>query len=433
MAGWNDTEITSTSPPKAKSSRRCDSARGEQGMRNHVTLCSCVACVAHVATVSYASPEHATTARRRFQPHFCPLRTLTNKRASAISPYQDKHMNTNTGIRQSVGFIDKLAYLLPTSKLLGPEVVWLTGFQGYVRSAMAAGVCAPFFGGSGRFRGSAQLVLPSGAHAVVSYGRKGKRPQRFGVRVECNPGAMLDADVAAIHRFFIGAFGEHYVAMLTAPRIKRMDIAVDIQGLALDDVFVSYAHAQHVTMFGKTFTKARGNVETLMFGSVTSNSAGAVYSKRTESLHKLLVGVAKGGVTAERLSDNVVRQMKSSRPVVRIEVRLRKLTSSVADLVDLENKFLRFTFVEYEDMSLIPERVRLAFRSMCRDIGLKAALNVFKGHPLHRRLTRLSRGRPRWWEPEKAWREAISYPIVTKLFTAPSSARARRARNQGST
>ena len=342
-------------------------------------------------------------------------------------------MNTNTAIRQSAGFIDKLAYLLPTSKLLGPEITWLPGFQGYVRTAMAAGVCTPFFGSSGRFRASAQLVLPSGASAIVSYGRKGKRLQRFGIRVECNPGGMLDADVATIHRFFIGAFGDQYLGMLKSPRVKRLDVAVDIHGVSLDDVFVSYAHAQHVTVFGKSFTKARGSVETLMFGSVTSSSAGAVYSKRTESLHKLLVGVAKRGVTAERLPDNVVRQykdMKSSRPVVRIEVRLRKLTSSVADLVDLENKFLRFIFVEYEDASFLPKRVRLAFRSMCRDIGLKAALDVFRGHPLHQRLTQLSRGRPCWWEPEKAWREAISYPVVMKLFTAPSSAPARRAKNR---
>jgi hypothetical protein len=344
-------------------------------------------------------------------------------------------VNTNTAIRQSAGFIDKLAYLLPTSKLLGPEIVWLPGFQEYVRAAMAAGVCAPFFGSSGRFRASTQLVLPSGSSAVVSYGRKGTRPQRCGIRVECNPGGMLDADVAAIHRFFIDAFGDQYVEMLKAPRIKRLDVAVDIHDLTIDDVFVSYAHAQHVTVFGKKFTKARGNVESLMFGSVTSSSAGAVYAKRTESLHKLLMNVAKSGVTAERLPDNVIRQyqnMKTSRPVVRIEVRLRKLTSFVADLVDLENKFLRFTFIEYENTSFLSERVRLAFRSMCRDIGVKAALDAFRGHPQHQQLTRLPRVRPRWWEPEKAWREAISYPIVKQLFTPPSSAPARRAKNRGS-
>lgn len=339
---------------------------------------------------------------------------------------KENNVNKTTEIRQSAGFIDKLAYLLPTSKLLGPEITWLGAFREYVRAALAAGLCAPFFGSLRGFRASTQLVLPSGATAVVSYGRNGRKPQRFGIRVECNPAGLLDADVTAIHRFFIGAFGDKYLEMLKAPRVKRLDIAVDIRGLTLDDVFVTYAHAQHVTVFGKKFTKARGNVETWMFGSVTSSSAGAVYSKAVEDLHQLLTNIAKSGVIAERLSDNVVSQyqsMMSACPIVRVEVRLRKLASSVPELIQLENRLLRFAFIEYESTSFLSKRVRLAFKCMCRDIGLKAALEAFKGHPEHQRLTGLSRSRPRWWRPEKAWLEAVSHPTLNNLLTPPPERR----------
>ncbi|MDP9880273.1 hypothetical protein J2W25_004601 [Variovorax boronicumulans] len=332
-------------------------------------------------------------------------------------------MNTNTVIRQSPGFIDKLAYLLPTLEALGPEIGWLPAFQAYVGTGIATGRCKPAFGVEPRFRGSAQLLLPSGAQAFVSYGRKGKKQKRFGIRVECNPGRMTATDVAAVHSFFLGAFGNQYLEMLKAPRIKRLDLAVDIKGLELDDVYVSYAHAQHVTVYGKMLSKARGTVETWSFGSTKSDSTGTLYAKQTERLHQLLKDVAKNGVAGEKLRDNVVRQyleIESSAPVVRIEVRLRKLSCSVADLADIKNRFLRFIFIEREDTGVLSKLTRLAFRSMCRDIGLKATLDAFKGHPKHKQLVQLSRARPDWWKPKKAWREAIAHPVLTKVFSAPA-------------
>lgn len=328
-------------------------------------------------------------------------------------------------IQRSVGFLDKLAYALPTRRVLGPDVSWISEFRERVRSAISVGKCAPFFGSTGRFRYGVHLLAPSGCKLLINFGVRDSKRQPFGLRIECNPAALSLEDIAFVHRFFSEAFPSDYLALLRGARIRRVDIAVDLLRVNLDDLLVTYSHAQNLTMFGKRVSGVKGRVETLTFGSVTSSSAAAVYSKDVEAIQKLMNGASTPSREADRLSDNAVRQLVAANayPIVRVEVRLRKQVLSPADLGALENRLLRFRFVEVKHTSLIPPLTAKAFRSMCRDMGVKAALRAFKGHSCYSQLRDLLRRRPQWWDPEASWQEALSCRVLKELL-APSATRA---------
>ncbi|MBK6008676.1 hypothetical protein JJB11_21455 [Ramlibacter ginsenosidimutans] len=315
--------------------------------------------------------------------------------------------------------MDKLAYSLPTAKVLGAELGWLPGFHEYVRSALGGGSCMPFFGAPGRFRYGVHLLIPSGSKVLVTYGVRDRKRQRYGVRVECNPARMTASDIALIHNFFRDAFGEAYPELLRACRIRRLDVAVDLVGARLDDLHVIYSHAQQLTVFGKRMSRTRGTIETLMFGSVSSSSAAAVYAKDVESLYRHVSKFSSSREQDDRLSDNRLQQLASrkSQPVVRVEVRLRKLDLLPSELCALENRLLRFAFLERSSMSSVPPLTARAFWSMCRDIGLKATMRSFDGHPFQDRLKESLSVRPSWWAPETAWEEALLSSVLRDLLT----------------
>lgn len=321
-------------------------------------------------------------------------------------------------IQASGGFADKLAYALATKRVLGSELEWLPAFKQHVRASVTSGVCLPFFGPTGRYRYGFFLATPSGARVLVMYGVRDMKRQRYGVRIECNPATMSAEDISCLHRFFGLAFTRNYRALLRHCRIARVDFAVDLRGAKLDVLLVGYSRAQTLTTFGKTARAKGGQIETLMFGSVKSDTAAAVYAKDIERAQRRLDSVARVG-TDDRLADNVLRQLPMEcGPVVRLEVRFRKQKLSVAALQQLENRFERFKFIERCDTSFLPPITRQAFWSMCRDLGVKAAIRWFAAHTTYgKQLKALLRSLPVWWAPDVAWREALADPRMADILS----------------
>lgn len=317
--------------------------------------------------------------------------------------------------------VDRLAYLLPHEQSLEEEDRWMPSALTAFRDAIATRRCEPWFGGPTSYMQSGTFVGPSGGRCLIQIGAK-NRNQRGGVRMELNPNKLSEDDVAAIHAFMREILGASYDEVRGKSLVNRMDLAADIVNIFMNDLLIEYKHSQLRTVVSKHIRIKDSRVESVRFGGFSSAYAAVVYDKQTEQLDKLvrkIAGKGNAGSTTS-LKQQSVSQLKlawGQPAVTRVEIRCEKLGGvPLAKLLHLENRFERFKVWDTTFLKDVPDPFRSAVRSMCRDLGVKAALAKFVGHKKYDALKDILDSEASWWEPKDLWSLGIDCLRDSKLF-----------------
>jgi len=216
-----------------------------------------------------------------------------------------------------------------------------------------------------------------------------------------------------------------YPRLMRVPLISRIDVAVDVYGIEYSDLLVRYKRARRVTMFGKQIDM-HAQLETLNFGSVSSDYTAAVYDKRIQLRHAAIMRLVKNGpgTDTEALRANLLRQYQrtfTDGPRIRVEVRGRKMRGML--LAELDTLTNRFTWFEFTDLrtvdTTLSEFGRRSLLAMWRQDGAKVALEAFKHTPEARAANAFVRARiAPWWKPEPMWHDACTALRILDLFPA---------------
>ena len=272
-----------------------------------------------------------------------------------------------------------------------------------------------------RFR----IVLHGGHKPLIQLGTFDQRRNKGGLRVELNPSWLKAGDVDQIRAVLRRVLRVDDLALrelFANAVLNKLHVAVDIYGVDLRRVLIKFQHADKLTVFGKRLTKA-GTVEGYNFGARSSNYQAAVYDKKTERVHQAVMALLRAGRSAdESLKANNITQFydaKGAPERMRVEVRGQKLRGmSLNKVKSLTNRFAWFSFADLniEGSELLP-LLQQAFISMCRDLGVEAALAQFKGSKPIRKVNAFWRARQAsWWRPDDMWSQVEGLLRATKLF-----------------
>lgn len=320
--------------------------------------------------------------------------------------------------------VDKIAYLLAWG--MDPEDDadhLLAQARKRLNSAIEHRRCEIAYPRGQRYKLNFNVLLGS-RRILVQIGALQAR-QKGGMRVCLNPSKFEPDDIQLLHRTLRRIVGRRYYdRLMMTPLLNVLHIAVDIENVCLSRTLVRYKHGQRMTVFGKIINQRSGLVETMNFGSVTSDYQTTVYDKRTERIHDALQALLRDKGADDSLKANRVRQLKAElgrAPTIRVEIRGQKLHSRpLADLALLRNDFTRFEFVALgggSDPQKPMSLVLRAFIAMVYQFGLKPALAAFKHTKKARVIHRLWRERQsRWWKPESMWSHVPDAVRATGLF-----------------
>ncbi|MFX1802082.1 hypothetical protein PWR66_00130 [Paraburkholderia sp. A1RO-5] len=327
--------------------------------------------------------------------------------------------------------VDYLRFVLPWAANPGDDhkrMYELTRRR--IQAEIENGTCTGTFADRGRYRFVFAIPLSDKKEAIVRIGALDPARQKGGISVCLNPGKLEPGDVANFHGVMESIVGRSYKNLLRRALLSRVDFAVDIVHARLDRMLVSYSGAQQFTVFGKT-VNSKGIVETYNFGSAKSDYITSAYSKDIERRHDAIMSIAKDGLRNESTKANFIKQLDQlhgAPPVVRVEVRGVKLNGlALHDLDKLTNRFARFTFADLNgEGAELPRKLQDVFISLCRDRGVKAALDHFKGTADVRKVNAFWRSRrASWWKPEPMMGQALGALRSSGIFPleafAPSS------------
>lgn len=292
------------------------------------------------------------------------------------------------------------------------------------------GLCKMWRDAGSRYRVQTRVTLPGGgAKVLVQFGAKDPLTLKGAIRIDFNPNKLLEGDAEYLHKFIRRAVGKSYDTHLLDAIVNRLDLASDVEHVVLGDLLIDYKGAHEVTMFAKRLKKNK--IETMNFGSVSSDYVTAVYGKNEEQVHRAIerLAEAKTKAASDALKANLVRQVRVARdlpPTVRFEVRGKKMGTPVFKLKKLNVKrFERFQVSELQNLEGLDDFTRINFLALVRDMGLRAAIAHYKGRPEHAALKKAMLQTPDWWQPEGLWGRGIkalkkSGILPADAFKAPS-------------
>ncbi|WP_156126620.1 hypothetical protein [Burkholderia sp. 9120] len=322
--------------------------------------------------------------------------------------------------------VDRLAFLLRwATSPNDDQQVMLERVRRRVQKEIDDGSCEHAFVKLNHYRLNFRIRLDGGTQPLVQIGARIPERQKGGIRVDMNPAKFAPGDMKQFHEVMGRIVGPSYPRLLRRPLLHRVDFAVDVVHADLSRMLVSYTNAHRFTMFGKRVS-TKGNVEGYNFGSVTSSYMTAVYAKDIEQMHRAVVDIAKKGLRRESLKANVIKQAEQlcgAPPKVRVEVRSMKMNNmSPHKLASQPNRFKRFAFAYLPDSGgALPAWLETAFLSLCRDKGVKAALNTFKGSEHARKVNAFWKSRQcTWWNPGPMWAQACA--ALRQLGVFPAAA-----------
>lgn len=318
--------------------------------------------------------------------------------------------------------VDYLRFVLPWAANPGDDhTLMFERARRCIQAEIASGSCENCFAPRFRYRYVFFVRLPSGSKPIVRIGALDAVRQNGGISVELNPSKLEHGDVEHLHEVMERVVGRAYRSLLRRALLSRIDFAVDIVHARLDRMLVSYSGAQQFTVFGKTIN-SKGIIETYNFGSEKSDYITAVYDKNLERRHRAVTAIAKYGRKNEALTADFIKQLDELHgafPVVRVEVRGKKLNGlALHDIDKLTNRFARFAFVDLDAGSApFSPKLEVVFMSLCRDRGVKAALEHFKGTADVRKVNAFWRShRASWWKPGPMMEQACSALRSSGIF-----------------
>lgn len=322
--------------------------------------------------------------------------------------------------------IDRLAFVLPwhPEEDENPEVR-MERMQRRIADAIQEGLVERAYLRSSRYRQNIRIKLGGGSSVLVQIGARNPGQQHGGIRVDLNPAKFKGLDLQTFHETMRRVVGSAYPRLMRVPLISRIDVAVDVYGIEYSDLLVRYKRARRVTMFGKQIDM-HAQLETLNFGSVSSDYTAAVYDKRIHLRHAAIMRLVKNGpgTDTEALRSNLLRQYDNAftnGPYIRVEVRGRKMRGMLlAELDTLPNRFTWFEFIDLRTVDTnLSEFGRRSLLAMWRQDGAKVALEAFKHTPEARAANAFVRARiAPWWKPEPMWHDACTALRILDLFPA---------------
>ncbi|CAN2526810.1 hypothetical protein [Burkholderia pseudomallei] len=335
--------------------------------------------------------------------------------------------------------VDYLRFVLPWAANPGDDhTLMFERARRRIQAEIESGSCENCFAPRFRYRYVFFIPLPSGPKPIVRIGALDPVRQNGGISVEMNPSKLEHGDVEHFHEVMERIVGRGYRNLLRRALLGRIDFAVDIVHARLDRMLVSYSGAQQFTVFGKTLN-SKGIIETCNFGSEKSDYITAVYDKNLERRHRAVMAIAKYGRKDEPLTANFIKQLDQlhdAPSVVRVEVRGKKLNGlALHDIDKLTNRFVRFTFADLNASgSELPKKLQNAFISLCRDRGVKAALEHYKGTPEARKINAFWRShRASWWNPEPMMEQVCSALRSSGIFPVEAFDPPAASRREGDT
>lgn len=276
-----------------------------------------------------------------------------------------------------------------------------------------------------RYYARFRIVLPGGHKPLIQLGTFDQKRNKGGLRIELNPSRLAAGDVVRMRgvlRCVLKIDHNALRELFAHAVLNKLHVAVDVYGVDLRRTLVNFKHADKLTVFGKRLNKA-GLVEGYNFGARSSNYQAAVYDKRTERVHRAVMALLRAGRSAdESLKANKVKQFydaKGAPERMRVEVRGQKLRALPINKVKtLTNRFAWFSFANLDAYgSELSPVLQQSFISMCRDIGVAAALAQFKGGKQARKVNAFWRSRQaQWWRPDDMWNQVEGLLRETKLF-----------------
>ncbi len=321
--------------------------------------------------------------------------------------------------------VDGLAFILAWSYDRLDQDAVLKKLRSSINKLIGSGTCERAYLAKPRYRENFNILLAGGSNALVQIGAVDTVRQKGGIRIECNPAKFADGDAQKIHRVMRGLIGSRvYNELMRRPLLNVFHVAVDIHYANLDRMVVRYNNGQHISMMAKRFDTAN-HIEGYNFGSVDSDYQTAAYDKRQERIHAAILRIAKAGSSGfyrDPLKSNLVKQLETEIngfDVIRIEVRGKKLRClPLLKLSQQTNRFARFRFADLSaggaDLDPLVEK---SFLAMCRQDGVKAALEAFKYSEHARKVHAFWRSRQAaWWKPEELWQQAYDALRDTHMF-----------------
>jgi hypothetical protein len=324
--------------------------------------------------------------------------------------------------------VDRLAFVLPWAcDRHDDQDETLKPVRRRIAKAIEAGTCERAYPKGARYRENIRILLEGESHAFVQVGALIPERQKGGIRMVVNPAKFSDGDAAQINRVMRKIIGREYDQLMQRPLINCIDFAVDIQHASLSRMLVSYSNAQRMTVMAKRMAQ-HCHIEGYNYGSVTSDYFTVAYDKSQERIHAAIVNMVKqigekrGKQGNEPLTANAIKQLQPKLDgieVVRVEVRGKKLRGlPLCKLDSLPNRFARFKFADIAGagtvLSPLTER---AFLAMCRQDGVKTALEAFKHTKQARKVHAFWRSRQAtWWTPEPLWQQACDALREVGLF-----------------
>ncbi|WP_186109693.1 hypothetical protein [Burkholderia gladioli] len=321
-----------------------------------------------------------------------------------------------TTIHPSVGnpIVDKLTYLLPWSTGYTKEEQYkkLLPIRDRIKSSMKHGRCKKAYISNQRYIEKIIITLPSGSTALVQIGAVNPLYQKGGINVTLNPSRLSRSDVQEFHDEMNYLIGPDYQELIKEPFLNRVDFAIDILNVNIDDLIVNYRQAGKRSFCMKR-TKTNSKIEYYSFGSISSAYNYVVYDKRTEQIHQAIKALLEKQNKPDFSYENSVSRIIEKRNApekTRVEVRAIKLNGRRPhELATMANRFERFMFADLasDRGPKLSEFDRAAFLSMARQKGVPAAIALYEkerpGVPV-REFWRSKR--VDWWKPENAWTEA---------------------------
>lgn len=213
-----------------------------------------------------------------------------------------------------------------------------------------------------------------------------KAPSHNFIRIEFNP---AKADLASIKTFFDQFVPGGYSDLITKGTCNRIDLTVDVSFLDATEIIASYPKMKTEKHIGKG-----GKTESKYLGATGSNKQIAIYDK-----------------SAETAAKNKKKPVGLKKPVpehklLRVEMRLMKLKSSLMELVGLENPLKELSLIAFPGVLSADayDPTWKLFLRVCDNEGTAAALSYLSSEDKKHFEERLKKeGRTDWWKPEKIW------------------------------
>lgn len=365
--------------------------------------------------------------RLRRQPHAADAVDVPESHRLHLSSLESSDMKIRPVLQPTPQppVVDGLAFILAWSYDRLDQDAVLKKLRSSINKLIESGVCERAYLAKPRYRENFNILLAGGSNALVQIGAVDTVRQKGGIRIECNPAKFADGDAQQIHRVMRGLIGRReYNELMRRPLLKVFHAAVDLHYANLDRMVVRYKNGQLISMMAKRFDTAN-HIEGYNFGSVGSDYQTTAYDKRQERIHTAILRIAKAGSSGfygDSLKSNLIMQLETEIngfDVVRVEVRGKKLRGlPLYKLSQQTNRFARFRFADLSAGGFILDTLtEKAFLAMCRQDGVKAALEAFKHTKHARKVHAFWRSRQAaWWQPEELWQQACDALRDTGMF-----------------